>query len=146
MKAYVLVFDTGEYSDRTERIVCVYGDPNLAHKHCDLANQWLKDRGIHFDNNETGFDGPKRHELGPTANYRGFAHGLRCPFDPDLDGTDYTGGMYTITEVCFGTEDSLSKMQHADDNTTDWLMFADWVEEYGWSKEANKFRQPQGAK
>jgi hypothetical protein len=126
VNAYVLNFDTGEYTDRTNRTVCVYNDLALAEAHCALANGWLKDRDMHFE------EPPKRYW---ERDFRG----LKCPYDPDLDFVDYTGAGYSVVEVVYGCEQSLARMRAFADGVPDYG-YADWVEDYGWSKEANKFR------
>ncbi len=125
MNAYLLRFDTGEYSDRSDRTVCVYADRKLASLHCALANNWLKVRKLHWDDEQKADWDERQH--------------LLCPYDPDLNDLDYTGGLYTVVEVVCGCEDALNRMRAVADGGND-PGFADWIEEYSWTEDANKFR------
>ncbi len=135
--AYILNFNTGEYSDRDERTVCVYTDPQLAERHCALANEWLKAHGLHFVNGESIHK--VTPPIPPVADYED-RQNIACPYDPDLDHVDHTGGQYIVAEVVFGCEDALNRMRAYADGVRD-PGFGDWCEEYSWTEDAKKFRE-----
>jgi hypothetical protein len=78
MKAWVIVYTTGEYSDRTETIVSVYASEASASAWANERNAWLQSHGLHTDN--------------PSASYE-FRETIKEQTGLDVD---YTGGDYAV--------------------------------------------------
>lgn len=93
---YLVQGSTGEYSDHTTWAVACYPSRDVADLHARKANEWLKERKIHEND-----DGVGMHEY----------YGCGTEWDeektPEPNPWDrmmtlkYTGGKYTVAEVPF---------------------------------------------
>lgn len=123
MEVYVIQYDTGEYSDRREEVIGCYTNESLANSHCELANQWLRDRGLHFDNTENRYG---RESKDPN------------PYHPSFDGyVDYTGGGYHTYSIVLFDDTFLCLAKGFDDG--DGLaqaMYLDRLRERGQERDA----------
>lgn len=114
---HVIQFDTGEYSDRTERIVAAYIDKEAAERHLGRLNDWLRERALGDDNEVASYEDRQN---------------LYCPFDPELDDVDYTGARYTLFAVPLMGAGRLAMMSGYDNRP---IEFADWLRENGWDEQ-----------
>lgn len=126
LRAYVIEYNTGEYSDRTERIVCVYLDKATAERHLQALNDWLKSKHCHFDDDLQG-----RSVAGLDVRNH-----LFCPLDPSLDYCDYTGGKYQMYDIPLLNSDALAMLEGSQDVAASHGILADWMSEHGWDEQS----------
>lgn len=81
--AYIVMGDTGEYSDHCSWYLKCFTDKAMAEGLCNRLNAWLKERGLDYDSK-----GHRRYSLVED----------RPPEDPDFR-CDYTGSQYSILEL-----------------------------------------------
>jgi hypothetical protein len=81
-KVFVVVGNTGEYSDRTDWYVVAYRTEELAQAHVELAKKWYLENG-------------GRELYKPSWGNR---DKIKNPFDPNMQ-VDYTGTDWTVVEV-----------------------------------------------
>lgn len=83
-KIYVVMGDTGEYSDATTWATKAFACREDADRFCKMLNDWCVEQGVHtLEMGRTEYD----------VNYEG-----KCELDPDFQA-DYTGTCYNVLEV-----------------------------------------------
>ena len=94
---FVVIGSTGEYSDRTEWVVCAYKDEELAKQHVVLAKQRAQE--IRVTRNDLVFP-YHRESKAPYVYFGGKPEEPASRYDlfirVDYTGTDY---WYTTTEI-----------------------------------------------
>ncbi len=85
---WLVVGDTGEYSDHTTWNVAAYPEKEVAEQHAKLANEWLKEKNIHKD--DGGGDWEARDEVNKEH---------LNPYDQSGVALNYNGGRYFVEEV-----------------------------------------------
>jgi len=86
---YLVVGDTGAYSDYTQWNVCYYHDQEQAELHARLANDWLRGQKLHLTQESRMIPYEDRQDV-------------KNPFDSACE-IDYTGTNYFVEEVAEGT-------------------------------------------
>ncbi len=86
-KVYIVIGDTGEYSDRTEWPVIAYMDENKAVAHVARLDTWLVENKV-----------SRNH--GDVLSYEE-RDNLKTPDDPHFS-SDYTGTRYCVMAVDIG--------------------------------------------
>jgi len=89
MEIYVVMGSTGEYSDRSEWLVCAYKDQKMADQHAFLAEQWALKKHDEYERDDRG-TWELRQDIRDGK--------LSCPYDSDFH-IDYTGTSYVALPV-----------------------------------------------
>lgn len=90
--AFIVVGETGEYSDAQWWLVRAFDERGPAESFCKVLNDWLCENEI-----STAFDSKIDHRK---------RRSLKCPHDPQFQ-LDYTGANYYVTEVPKGVIETL---------------------------------------
>ena len=89
MTIYVVMGSTGEYSDRSEWLVCAYTDKLLAEQHAFLAEKWALETQKEYEANDDG-----TWKVSQDIDDKK----LFCPYDSQMH-MDYTGTSYVALPV-----------------------------------------------
>ena len=90
-KVYIVIGETGEYSDRTEWPVVAFTEESQAKRFVTAAETWLRVNKCSYDSTTMPYEDRE----------------IRSPFDPALH-VAYTGCRYYFIDVDMGTEQQIA--------------------------------------